>query len=59
VAHLDSVAALVDELDDVEAKLRLYNLRDALGIAEAEGYVGKSRVESSTRGEVELTATAC
>ena len=54
MAHLDLIAALVDELDDVETELRLDNLRDFLRVGEVEGHIGEGRVENATAHIVHL-----
>ena len=56
VAHFYLVAALVYQLDDMVAKLRLHNLGHTLGVAQAEGDIGKSRVEGCSWGIVQFAA---
>ena len=43
VTHVHLVASLVDELDDVVAKLRLHNLRHLLRVGETKSDIGKLR----------------
>ena len=56
MAHLDLVATLVDELDDVESILRLYDFRNLLGVGQVEGYACKSGVEHSASYVIHLTS---
>ena len=56
MAHLYLVATLVDKLDDVESILRLYNLRNLLGVGQVEGYACKSGVEHSATYVVHLAS---
>ena len=57
MAHLDTVASLVDELDDMETELRLHNLGNLLGVGEVECHIGEGWVEHTATYIVELTAT--
>ena len=55
MTHLDFIAALVNQLDDMVAKLRFDNFRDLLGICQAESHIGKGWVEHTTSGIIQLT----
>ena len=55
VAHVDLVAALVDELNDVIAELRLYDLGHLFRIGQIESHLSKSRIEHATAHEAQLT----
>ena len=41
MAYIDSVATLVDELDDVETKFCSHNFRHLLRVVQTESYIGK------------------
>ena len=56
MAYLDLVAPFIDELDDVETKLRLHNLRHLRRISEVEGHCSKGRVKRSTALIVQFSA---
>ena len=48
MTHIDFVATLLNELDDVEAELRLHDLRHLLGIGEVEGHRCEGGVEHTS-----------
>ena len=53
--HIDQVAALLDQLDDVIAALCLYDARHFLRVIEAKGDVGKLRLQLCTTDKADLT----
>ena len=57
MAHIDLIATLLDELDDMEAELRLHNLRYLLGVGEVKGHRSEGRIEHTTTGETQLTTS--
>ena len=59
MTDVDLVAALVDELYDVETIFRLHDLRDLLRVSEVESHVGEGRVEHAAACVAELTALTC
>lgn len=56
VAAIDAVAALLDELDDMESILRLDNLGHLFRVVEVEGYCSKFGIERGAAYESELSA---
>ena len=56
MAQLQLVAALVHELDDMIAELRLHNLRHLLGVVEAPGDIGEGGVQLHLAHIVHLAA---
>ena len=58
VAAVHLVTPLVDELDDVEARLRLHHLADLLGVGEGKGHVGKGRIQHGLARITQFTALA-
>ena len=56
VTHLDAVATLLDELDDVETVFRLHHLGHLGRVLQVERHIGKSGVELPTAIERHLTA---
>ena len=56
MAHIDSVATLFDELDNMETEFGLDNLAHLLGVVEIERHRRKLRVEGTLAAESELTA---
>ncbi len=57
VAHVDTVAALLDELDYVVAILGLDNLRHLFGVVEVEGYGCKLGHVGRAAGKAEFAAS--
>ena len=57
MAHVHLVTALLNQLDDMETKLRLHNLRDLFRIGEVKSYRGKGGIERTTACETYLTTT--
>ena len=57
MAHVDFLTTFLDELDDMEAKLRLDNLRHLLGVGKVEGNCRKGGIEGTTTGQTDLTTT--
>ena len=56
MAHLNLVASLVNELDDVETKLRLYDFGYFRGVGEVEGYSSEGRVKRGASLVVQFSA---
>ena len=48
MTHVDLIATFLDELDDMEAELRLHDLRHLLRIGETKGHLGEGRIEGTT-----------
>ena len=57
VAHVYLIATLLDELNDMKAKLRLYNLRHLLWVGEVESHLSKGRIECASAHQAKLTTT--
>ena len=56
VAHIDLVATLVDELNDVIAEFRLHDLRHLLRICQVESDLSKGRIQHATTHEAQLSS---
>ena len=54
MTHLNLVTALVDELDDMIAEFRLYNLGNLLGVGQVESHIGKSGIQHTSTDIVHL-----
>lgn len=57
MAGVDTVAAFLDELYDMEAVFGLYNLRHFLGVAEVKSHGSIFGHELTTAHKADLTAT--